>query len=88
MFILIFVNLRQINVTYSYGLIYGLIFTFKVNYDQKYKMINHIPIKQVWLEKKIVLIKDVQKWVDKKLLKNPMNFLIYNISMNLSLKRK
>jgi len=35
-------------------------------------MINHIPIKQVWLEENIILIKYVQKWVDEKLLKNPM----------------
>jgi hypothetical protein len=35
-------------------------------------MINHIPIKQMWLEENIILIKDVQKWVDEKLLKNPM----------------
>jgi hypothetical protein len=39
---------------------------------KKIYMINHIPIKQVWLEKKIILIKDVQKWVDQKMLKNPM----------------
>ncbi len=35
-------------------------------------MINHIPIKQVWLEENIILIKDVQTWVDQKMLKNPM----------------
>ncbi len=35
-------------------------------------MINHIPIEQVWLEENIILIKDVQKWVDQKMLKNPM----------------
>ncbi len=35
-------------------------------------MINHIPIKQMWLEETIILIKDVQKWVDQKMLKNPM----------------
>jgi hypothetical protein len=39
---------------------------------KKKYMINHIPIKQVWLEENIILIKDVQKWVDKKLLKNLM----------------
>jgi hypothetical protein len=33
---------------------------------------NHIPIKQMWLEENIILIKDVQIWVDKKMLKNPM----------------
>jgi len=26
----------------------------------------------MWLEENIMLIKDVQKWVDEKLLKNPM----------------
>jgi len=40
---------------------------------EKTYMINHIPIKQMWLEENIILIKDVQKWVDKKLLNNPMN---------------
>jgi hypothetical protein len=35
-------------------------------------MISHITIKQVWLEENIILIKDVQKWVDEKLLKNPI----------------
>ncbi len=35
-------------------------------------MINHIPIKQVWLEENIILIKDVQIWVDQKMLKNTM----------------
>jgi len=39
---------------------------------KKTYMINHIPIKQMWVEKNIILIKDVQKWVDQKLLKNPM----------------
>jgi hypothetical protein len=34
-------------------------------------MINHIAIKQVWVEDTIILIKDVQKWVHEKLLKNP-----------------
>jgi len=34
-------------------------------------MINHIPIKQMKLEENIILIKDVQKWVDEKLLKKP-----------------
>jgi hypothetical protein len=46
----------------------------------KIYMINHIPIKQVWLEENIILIKYVQKWVDQKLLKNPMEKIIYNIS--------
>ncbi len=35
-------------------------------------MINHIPIKQMQLKKNIMLIKNVQKWVDQKLLKNTM----------------
>ncbi len=35
-------------------------------------IINHIPIKQVWLEENIILIKYVQIWVDKKMLKNLM----------------
>jgi hypothetical protein len=39
---------------------------------KKTNMINHISIKQVWLKENIILIKDVQKWVDQKLLKNPM----------------
>jgi hypothetical protein len=39
---------------------------------KKTYILNHIPIKQVWLEKKIILIKDVQKWVDQKNLTNPM----------------
>jgi hypothetical protein len=37
---------------------------------KKAYMINHIPIKQVWVEDTIILIKDVQKWVHEKLLKN------------------
>jgi hypothetical protein len=39
---------------------------------KKTYMINHIPFKQMWLEENIILIKDVQKWVDEKFLKNPM----------------
>ncbi len=39
---------------------------------KKTYMINHIPIKQMWLEENIILIKYVQKWVDEKLLKNPI----------------
>jgi hypothetical protein len=39
---------------------------------KKTYMINHIPIKQMWLKEKIILKKDVEKWVDKKMLKNPM----------------
>ncbi len=39
---------------------------------KKTYIINHIPIKQVWLEENIILIKDVQIWVDQKMLKNTM----------------
>jgi len=55
---------------------------------KKTYMINHIPIKQMWLEKNIILIKDVQKWVDQKMLKNPMeqNKIFYNISKDQSSK--
>jgi hypothetical protein len=35
---------------------------------KKTYMINHIPIKQMWLEENLILIKGVQKWVDQKLL--------------------
>ncbi len=35
-------------------------------------IINHIPIKQVWLEENIILIKDVQIWMGQKMLKNSM----------------
>jgi len=61
MLIFNFVNLRQINVIYSYGPIQVLIFTFKVlrRLWKKRHVINHIPIKQVWLEENIILIKDV-----------------------------
>jgi hypothetical protein len=40
-------------------------------------MINHIPIKQMWLEEIVILIKDVQKWVDQKMLKNPMKKKVF-----------
>jgi hypothetical protein len=55
-------------------LIFGLIFTSQVlrKLWQRRHMINHIPIKQVWVEDNIILIKDVQKWVHEKLLNNPM----------------
>ncbi len=55
-------------------LIFGLIFTSQVlrKLWQRRHMINHIPIKQMWVEDTIILIKDVQKWVHEKLLKNPM----------------
>jgi hypothetical protein len=39
---------------------------------KKTYMINYILIKQLWLEVNIILIKNVQKWVDEKMLKNPM----------------
>jgi hypothetical protein len=39
---------------------------------KKTTMINNIPIKQMWLEENIILIKNVQKWVDEKMVKNPM----------------
>jgi hypothetical protein len=35
-------------------------------------MINHIPIKQMRLKENIILIKNVQIWVDKKMFKNPI----------------
>jgi hypothetical protein len=48
---------------------------------KKTYMIIHIPIKQMWLEENIILIKDVQKWVDQKMLKNLMKKTIfYSIS--------
>jgi nitrogen fixation protein len=50
-------------------------------------MINHTPIKQVRLEENIILIKDVQKWGDQKLLKNAMKKkVLYKISKDQSLK--
>jgi hypothetical protein len=75
MFILMFVNPKQINVTYSYGLIWILILTSKVLrrlWKKRQIWLNHIPIKQMWLEENLILIKDVQIWVDPKMLKNPM----------------
>jgi len=54
---------------------------------KKIYMINHIRIKQMWLEKKFILIKDVQKWVDQKMLKNPIKKkVLYNISKDQSSK--
>jgi len=54
---------------------------------KKTYMINHIPIKQMWLKENIILIKDVQKWVDEKLLKNPMKKkILHNISKDQSSK--
>ncbi len=47
-----------------------------------------MPIKQMWLEKYNILIKDVQKWVNQKMLKNPMKKnKFYNISKNQSFKK-
>jgi len=37
---------------------------------KKTYMINHILIKQMWLKENIILIKDVQKWMDQKMFKN------------------
>jgi hypothetical protein len=52
---------------------------------KKTYIINHIPIKQMWLEENIILIKDVQIWVDKKMLKNLMKKKVfYNISKDQS----
>jgi hypothetical protein len=43
-------------------------------------MINPILVKLMWLEENIILIKDVKKWVDQKMLKNLMKKIkIYNI---------
>jgi hypothetical protein len=47
---------------------------------KKTYIINHIPIKQVWLEENIIFIKDVQIRVDQKMLTNTMKKTIfYNI---------
>jgi hypothetical protein len=55
--------------------------------EKKTYMINHIPIKQMWLEENIIWIKAVQKWVDEKLLKNIMKKkVLHNISKDKSLK--
>jgi hypothetical protein len=54
---------------------------------KKTYMINHIPIKQMWLKENIILIKDVQKWVDEKLLKTPMKKkILHDISEDQSSK--
>ncbi len=47
---------------------------------KKTYIINHIPIKQVWLEENIILTKDVQIWVDQKMPKNAIKkvfFIVY-----------
>jgi hypothetical protein len=55
---------------------------------KKTYIVNHIPIKQMWLEENIILIKDVQIWVDQKMLKNLMKKkVLYNISNNQSWKK-
>jgi hypothetical protein len=52
---------------------------------KKTYIINYIPIKQVWLKENIILIKDVQIWVDQKMLKNTMKKkVLYNISKDQS----
>ncbi len=64
MFILILVDPRQINVTYSYFSYLGFdsyILNIKKIMTKTTYMINHILIKQMWLEKNIISIKDVQK---------------------------
>jgi hypothetical protein len=54
---------------------------------KKKYVINQAPIKQVWLEENIILIKDVQIWVDQKMLKNTMKKKVfYNISNDQSWK--
>jgi len=56
---------------------------------KKTYMINHIPIKQVWVEDTIILIKDVQKWVHEKITKEPnekKTLVFYNISKDQSSK--
>ncbi len=74
MFILIFVDLKQINVTIHMGLFKVLFLHLKFLkiMTNKTYMINHIHIKELWLEKHIILIKDVKEWVDEKVLKIPM----------------
>jgi hypothetical protein len=50
-------------------------------------IINHTPIKQMWLEENIILIKYVEIWVDQKMLKNIIKKkTFYNISNNQSSK--
>jgi len=69
MFILIFIDPRQIWAYLKFN--FYILSTKKIMTKKTY-MINHVPIKQMWLEENIILSKDVQKWVDEKLLKNPM----------------
>jgi len=49
---------------------------------RKTYIINHIPIKQMWLKENIVLIKDVQIWVDQKMLKNTMKKKVFYSTSN------
>jgi hypothetical protein len=44
---------------------------------KKTYMINHIFVKLVWLKENIIFIKDVKKWVDQKMLKNPMKKKVF-----------
>ncbi len=44
---------------------------------KKTYIIKHIPIKQMWLEGNIILIKDVKIWVDQKMLKNTMKKKVF-----------
>jgi hypothetical protein len=55
---------------------------------KKTYMINHIPIKQVWLKDNIILIIDVQKWVNEKIAKEPneKKKVLYNILKDQSSK--
>jgi hypothetical protein len=58
---------------------------YQENYDKNKYIMNHIPIKQVWLKENSIFIKNVQKWVDEKLLKIPMKKInFYNISQDQS----
>jgi len=82
MYILIFANLKQINYKVSIRDYLSLIF--------KFKTLKKLLKKHIWLTiypsnkcdlKKIILIKDVQKCVDQKMLKNLMKkkrfFIVY-----------
>jgi hypothetical protein len=44
---------------------------------KKTYMINYIFVKQLWLEVNVILIKNVQKCVDEKMLKNPMKKMVF-----------
>ncbi len=49
---------------------------------KKTYVINHIPIKQMWLKENIILIKDAQIWVDQKMLKITINIYIISKDQN------